>query len=344
VFILVRLISFYYFVNQLVISEFAPTVHLYHQSDDFFIAFFSQVRLLGDDFIVLRNTLDTRMKHLSAEGHRVPQKKADIITLEEEERLWAEALGDATPQQLLDTLVYLIGLHFALRGCHEHRNLRFASKPQITLLTDSEGKKYLQYQEDVSKTRQGGLAHRKTKVKVVRAYAHPNPDRCIVRYFEKYCAHRPPNECCKDDAFYLRPLQKPRGEVWFSTQAVGRHALAQVVKRLCGQANIDGHHTNHSLRATAASRLYQETFDEQQICEITGHRSTAVRDYKHTSEAQQKKMSDCIASVKRFTPAAHPRASASVSSSVCGPTASTSVSPTEVLNTHGITININIAK
>ena len=52
----------------------------------------------------------------------------------------------------------------------------------------------------------------------------------------------------------------------------------------CSEAGIGGYRTNHSLRATAATRLYQAGVHEQLIIERKGHRSLeGVRSYKHTS-------------------------------------------------------------
>ena len=53
--------------------------------------------------------------------------------------------------------------------------------------------------------------------------------------------------------------------------------------------------TNHSLRATCATRLYQSNIDEQIIMERTGHRSVSgVRAYKRTSEVQMENCSAII--------------------------------------------------
>ena len=78
------------------------------------------------------------------------------------------------------------------------------------------------------------------------------------------------------DDFYLRPLRFPKPEVWFAAQPVGRHELSGVVKRFCERAGFHGFYTNHSLRATTATRLYESGLDEQLIAERTGHRSTAI--------------------------------------------------------------------
>ena len=48
--------------------------------------------------------------------------------------------------------------------------------------------------------------------------------------------------------------------------------------------SMEGKVTNHSLRATVASRLYECNMDEQLVMECTGHRyTTSVRSYKRTS-------------------------------------------------------------
>ena len=57
------------------------------------------------------------------------------------------------------------------------------------------------------------------------------------------------------------------------------------VKKLFTAAGMDGGYTNHSLRATAATRLFNSGIDEQLIMLRTGHSSVdAVRLYKRTNE------------------------------------------------------------
>ena len=92
-----------------------------------------------------------------------------------------------------------------------------------------------------------------------------------------------PNDRPKN-AFYFQPLKKPSADVWFSNRPIGHNTLDQTVARLCSMAGITGFRTNHSLRSTTATRLYQAGVDEQLIMETTGHRSLeGVRSYKRTS-------------------------------------------------------------
>ena len=89
-----------------------------------------------------------------------------------------------------------------------------------------------------------------------------------------------------------RPLPKPKGNIWFYKKAAGRETLGNVVKKVMGKAGFDGHFTNHSLRRSCATNLYDNGVPEQVIQETTGHRSVeGVRGYKRTSSAMNRKMS-----------------------------------------------------
>ncbi len=147
-------------------------------------------KLLDDpQFRCIRNTLDNLMKKRSLERITKPVKAAKPITLEDEETLWGmHVLGEDDPDQLRDTLLFLVGLTFALRGGKEHRALRAPGfDPQIIVKKNESGVKYLEYTEDFhSKTNQGGISDRKHYSKVVRAYGHSCQERNIVHLFEKY--------------------------------------------------------------------------------------------------------------------------------------------------------------
>ena len=85
--------------------------------------------------------------------------------------------------------------------------------------------------------------------------------------------------------FYHRPL--PGAEVRFSQQPVGVNKLATLNKSMCTKAGLQGNISNHSGKRTCATSLFHEGFDEQMVSSRTGHRSTAIRDYKVPSDEQQ---------------------------------------------------------
>lgn len=83
--------------------------------------------------------------------------------------------------------------------------------------------------------------------------------------------------------------------VWYKNQPIGVHSLASTVKQLCDRAGVEGYKTNHSLRVTTATRLFQNGADEQLIMEQTGHRSTdGVRAYKRSCPEQAKQLSKVL--------------------------------------------------
>ena len=64
-------------------------------------------------------------------------------------------LGDHSPETLLNTMVYMNGLYFALRSGDEHRNLRH-HPCQMEVIKKSGERPYLKYTEDISKNHPGG--------------------------------------------------------------------------------------------------------------------------------------------------------------------------------------------
>ena len=51
---------------------------------------------------------------------------------------------------------------------------------------------------------------------------------------------------------------------------------------------------NHSLRASTCTRLFQAKEDEQMIKNVSGHKSDAVRQYKHVNDSLRRKASAAI--------------------------------------------------
>ena len=232
------------------------------------------------------------MKHLRSCGLG-SKKQAEPISIHEETILWEHGLlGSCSPQVLLDTMVFLCGMYFALRSGQEHRDLQFS---QIELIEPSgNSPPYLVYTENISKNNTGGMAQRKLQPKQVMRHSNTsNQSRCFVHLFKEYVQHCPKER--KTTCFYLTALKKPKGDVWYSDTPVGHNTLSKTVKRLCASAGISGFKTTHSLRVTNATRLFQSGVDEQLIMARTGHRSVeGVRSYKRISHEQRQTLSEVL--------------------------------------------------
>lgn len=243
-----------------------------------------QLNLFTDKrFDFFRSNLDAACIQSSRSGASCSRKQADVISEEEEELLWSKgALGGDNPTALIHTLLYLNGLHFALRSGKEHRDL---SIEQITVIPPSSTQEHyvIKYKEKTSKTNNGGLKHRKVEPKEVThidIHSIENPERSHALLFQKYLKLRPINST---NHFYLSPLKNWNLTNWYKNVPIGHNTLAHVVRDICKQCDIKGNKTNHSLRATCATRLFNNGVDEQLIMERTGHRSVnGVRTYKRS--------------------------------------------------------------
>ena len=87
---------------------------------------------------------------------------------------------------------------------------------------------------------------------------------------------------------------------WFKKAAIGHNKLADIVPQLMSSANIKRYFTNHSLCATAVTRLYEAEIDEATIMERTGHRSTdGVRAYKRKNTKLKELSSNVLNQCKK---------------------------------------------
>lgn len=97
-----------------------------------------------------------------------------------------------------------------------------------------------------------------------------------------------------EHVFYFKPLIRPKADVWYAVSPIGHNLLRDMVKTIMSLAQFQGYYTNHSLRATTASRLFHDDIPEQLIRAQTGHRSNAVFAYKRPSNEQIRNVSTAL--------------------------------------------------
>ena len=231
-------------------------------------------------FNVFNTTLDNLYKKLRSEGVGAASKHTEGIS-KEEDQLWSSGvLNTTTPLGLLRAVFFYNGKCFCLRGGQEHRDLKLSQlkKPD----------RYI-YIENSSKNRKGGLQELKLEHKTVPVMADPEAGvRCHVYLLDLYI-RKLPSEAIMKDLFYCRPLQKTSSELqpWYSAVPIGRNMLNQMVALMCETAGISGKKTNHSLRVTGATALFDAGVPEQIIQSRTGHKSVeALRLYERVTNDQ----------------------------------------------------------
>lgn len=216
------------------------------------------------------------MKERASGGLGSVIHQAQVISYDET-FLWDNGyLGTSTPELLVRTLLFQIGLHCALCAGSKHRNLRSIGFRSQFHYTMPDGVRHVVYREDLgTKTNKGGLWHKKIHAKEVTIYPNEhNRAWCPVAIFYKYHCRLPAN--CKNAALYLRPRSVFSEDTWYMDAPIGINKLHNTVKDMMSEAGLSGQFSNHSLRATSATRMYQSGIDEQVITEVTGHRSLAV--------------------------------------------------------------------
>ena len=230
-------------------------------------------KLLSQEvFKEVKFTLDNIMKLHAEQGIGGHCKQAEVLTATHEEYLLLiNLLGTSNPEQLLTTIIYIVGKGFALRAGKEHRVLRIPLfDSQFQFLQDEEGQWFIRYKEDVGlKTNKGGLKHRKIDTKELDLYPIDEEAKCPFRIFLFYLSKLPTGrKCC---SLYLQAKKNYTPDVWYLDRPVLVNRLHDNIKELCSKAGFPGFFTNHSLRSTAATRMYRCQVDEQLIQEITGH-------------------------------------------------------------------------
>ena len=117
---------------------------------------------------------------------------------------------------------------------------------------------------------------------------------------------------------------------------------------MCREAGIEGNITNHSLRATSATQMYDKGVPEKIIQERTGHRSLeALRMYERTNEHQHQAVSAILSAPSSSSSTSYnqyiEREKVNISHTVCQPHQPSNASNFTFQNLHNCTINITPA-
>ena len=188
------------------------------------------------EFKEARQCLSASMKDIARSGYVSGTKRSSFISNENEEKLWTtNVLGKSSPRQLQNTVIYLMGVHFCLRGGDELRRIRFGQASQLILNEDKNHVPCLIYQEDISKTHQGGLKSIGKSNKRVYCYHNSqNHDRCLPCLYSLFISKRSGE--MTTDALFLTPndnwSSNCTGNKWYKNCPMGKNSFQQVIKGL----------------------------------------------------------------------------------------------------------------
>ena len=257
-------------------------------------------KLIEGDFDRLRNVLDNIMKDRAARCIGTVVKKAQFISVEKGNEMREKGiLGEDNPNQLRDTVLFLLGLKIGLRAGDEHYYLRRDAPDmasQLQVKRNKKGVRCLVYTEDnVTKTNDGGLKSMRKERKIVWVYPSSNREHCPVRLVDKYITLLPPVHPNRKANFYLRSLEGYTPVQWYGEQVVGSNTIRKIMSVISKSAGLERFFINHSLRCSGTTYLFQARIDRKIIKEFTAHVSDAVDAYQATSDEQRQKLSEVIA-------------------------------------------------
>ena len=298
----------------------------------------------GQEFRKTRETLVAKQKELKKAGKGNKTKAARALTDEEVDVLYSkELLGLSSPESLLNTLWLNNTQHFGLRGCQEHRNMRWGD---VQSQTSADGTEFLEYTERQTKTRTGAEP-KDTRTVKPKMFSVPGSDRDPLRAFHLYAAKRPEQMNSEDSPFYLAvnlTKMANSSKPWFKASPMGVNKLNSLMKTMAQKAGLNAENlTNHSGRKRMIQKLNDQEVPPTHIMQISGHKNVqSLNNYSSLSEKQQRSISNILSSTTstRRTLAIEEREDVSLSEN--------QKSPRQVLsllqgaNIHGGTFNISI--
>ena len=236
-------------------------------------------------FVSFQVTLDNLFKILRSDGVGAHSGQTEGISSEEENTLWLSGvMNSVSPKGLLRCKFFYVGKSFCLRGGEEHRCLTLS---QFTRLHKPD--RYV-YSEKSSKNRQGGLYQAKMDHKTVTVYL-------LDLYISKF-----PKGAVDNDLFYCKPMASAPLDAscpWYFNVPIGKNTLSKMVADMCAEAGLSGKKTNHSLRVSGTSCLFEAGVPEKLIQQRTGHRTLeSLRMYERVTDKQQLAVSKVLTGEK----------------------------------------------
>ena len=168
-----------------------------------------------------------------------------MLSLDQQNIMWEHnILGDSNPDQLRDTVLFLLGIHVGLCTGDEHYNLHRDTESvpsQLLFKRNNKGVRCLVYTEDsTTKANDGGINSMRKEHKIVWVYPSSNKVCCPVCIIDKNMSLLPPVKVSSKPNFYLRNLSKLTPAQWYGEQVIGLNISRKTLGKLAENAKIEG--------------------------------------------------------------------------------------------------------
>lgn len=184
-------------------------------------------------FACTRHALKYKQQKLREIGKGM-KKSSEPLTklgLDRVHQLFSEhEMGPATPMSVINTLCFVIIVHFRLRKAIDHKNLLWGD---IKLKTDSKGNEYIVYQP-LSVSNHPFKSSRTSDVKLCIWSKSELKDKDPVSIYKLYSKKRPPSMQYDNSPFYLgvTTINPTPMQAWYRTCAMGVNKLSDLVRMI----------------------------------------------------------------------------------------------------------------
>lgn len=136
------------------------------------------------------------------------------------------------------------------------------------------------------KNYQGGSKQNEQDYSDVRMYANGSsldPVSGFKFYLQKI------NPKC-DALFQLPEKNYSKTGIWYKAVPMGKNTLSKMMQNISKKAGLSREYTNHCVRASTVTALYQAGVDSHQICLLTKHKNeNSLKHYINGSTSEQKR-------------------------------------------------------
>ena len=127
----------------------------------------------------------------------------------------------------------------------------------------------------------------------------PENPYCPIAMYKLYIQKRPEDLRDMNSRFYLRPLDNPKDDVWYSHQPLGKNKLGIMMKSMATIAEITGRKVNHStmIKRLPVTLLHADR-QITEVAQLGGWKSVAtLTNYNVPSLKQQNKASTILSEI-----------------------------------------------
>lgn len=256
------------------------------------------VNILQDSYFMSANKMfEAKAKLFTKENNKKPKHKQSIDSgdMEKLNKYFLEGQNKdgvwKDPEKLTEFVWFSLCYHFGRRGREGWREL---TKDSFEIKTDDVGARCVKEKlTEQTKNHQGGSRQSDQLYDDVRMYETSNALDPVAA-FEFYLSKTHP-QC---EVLFQTPNKQATSGInyWYKKEPLGKNTISKMMERISVKAELSERYTNHCVRASTITKLYQGGVDAKKICAITKHKDerSLTHYINQTTSAQKRECSSIL--------------------------------------------------